>query len=53
MGELGWAYMGRPARDGLMYFTMAPFGVFYDLRKREGAIVIVQVVDARYLRERP
>ena len=51
MGKLGWAYMGRRTTGGLMYFPVAPFGVFY--RLTPGELRVVQVVDARRLRKTP
>jgi hypothetical protein len=53
MGKLGWAYMGRPVDDDLMYFTVKPFGVFYDLNRYPRTIAVVRIVDARRLSQRP
>jgi hypothetical protein len=51
MGRLGWRFMGRRTRDGLLYFPVEPFGVLYDLRDDE--LHVVGVVDARVLARRP
>jgi hypothetical protein len=51
MGKLGWQFMGRRTGDGLLYFPVAPFGVFY--RFRDGELRVVRVVDARVLARRP
>jgi len=45
--------MGRPTRGGLLYFTVPPFCVFYRLRREGRCILLVRLVDARYLRELP